>query len=134
MSRSIILSVRTNKDIVNKISAIKGVRNLTGMGLKESKDLVETLRPGISKTLIINHDVLEPGFSESLKYIQTGGITTQVVVENAVVRTGIADKIRSLVTFSTIAGQYDIAKALIDIVETYCPEINETEEDESNSI
>jgi hypothetical protein len=44
------------------------------------------------------------------------------VIANGAVRNGIADEIRKLITYTTMAAQYDISKALLDVMQTYCPQ------------
>src|SRR5690349_23206829 len=51
-------AIRALLDGGNKIAAIKRVRELTGMGLKEAKDFVESWeRSGTTPVLTINEDV-----------------------------------------------------------------------------
>lgn len=120
--RSISLSVSLPDDLQNKIAAIKAVRALTGLGLKEAKDLVERVMPHHSEILKVGHGVLEPHFSEYVTSLKDSGLTVRVSDIHSKVRAGIADEIRKLITFTTMAGQYDISKALLDVMETYCPE------------
>jgi len=122
MTRSVILSVHGANDMQNKVAAIKGVRGLTGLGLKESKELVERINPGHSETIIIAHHILEPTYTQSIQNIRDGGLTARMCNHNSKARKGIANELRRLVTFATMSAQYDISKALVDILETYCPD------------
>lgn len=122
MSRTVTLSCRSFHDMDNKVKAIKGVRGLTGLGLKESKDLIERITPGHSETVIIGHDVLEPRFSESVQMVKDSGLTVLVNNHNNAARKDIAEQIRQMVTYATMTAQYDIAKAMLDVMETYCPD------------
>ena len=137
--RSVILSVRSMNDIQNKVSCIKAVRQLTLAGLKEAKDIVERVNPGHAETIIVDNSILEPRYSEALSGLRIGGLTVQSTKMNVIARHGIADEIRRLVTFATMSAQYDIARALLDVMETFCPDpadefINEeeTEDEQSN--
>ena len=130
MGRTVTVSMRSFHDMDNKVAAIKGARDLSNCTLREAKDLVERVTPGHSETIMIGHDVLEPRFGEAIRLLKESGLTVQVNQHNSKVRRGIADQIRSLVTFSTMSAQYDIAKALIDVMETYCPEPAVEDDDE----
>lgn len=130
MARTVTVSCRTAHDMDNKVSAIKGARGLSGLSLREAKDLVERVTPGHSETIMVGHDVLEPRFGQAIQLLKESGLTVHVNQHNSKVRRGIADQIRSLVTFSTMSAQYDIAKALIDVMETYCPDPAVEDDDE----
>ena len=125
MGRTATISMRTFHDMDNKVRAIKGVRGLTNLGLKDSKDLVERITPGHAEVLHLGHDLLEPRLSEYVNLVKASGLTIHVSHTNDKVRLGIGDEIRKLVTYTTMAGQYDIGKALLDVLETYCPEPSE---------
>lgn len=130
MARAIILSCRSRHDMQNKVAAIKGVRMLCGMGLKESKDFVEKVEPGHSETLSVSHAILEPRFSDGLALLKESGLTVKTIRPNNAARRGLAEGIAGLVTYATMAGQYDISRALLDVMETYCPEPNDPDEEE----
>lgn len=122
MSRVATLSCHSARDLSSKVSAIKGVRGLSGLGLKEAKELVERVNPGNSEIINIDHNILEPKLSEYIELIRAGGLEVRLTKHNDPVRKAIGEDIRKLVTYCTISAQYDIGKALIDILETYCPE------------
>ena len=134
MSRIVILSCNSRMALVDKVSGIKGVRGLCGMGLKEAKELVERVDPGRVQTLEVHHDMLEPRFTEYVELIKRSGLTVKVVSANSAARKGISEGIAELVTYATMSGQYDISRALLDVMETYCPipaqEQEEEQEDE----
>jgi hypothetical protein len=132
MSRSVTLSCNSANDLKDKIAAIKGVRSLTGAGLREAKELVERVTPGHSEILIVGN-VLEPRYGESLQLIRTSGLTVTVAEHNVRARNEIGDMIRGIVTYATMAAQYDVSRALLDLMETYCPEPSDKFiEDENN--
>jgi len=116
----------------NKIACIKAVRGLAQLGLKEAKDLVERVTPGHAETIKVHSTVLEPRYTEHIRSLREAGITVQLNLANSAARTGIADEIRRLVTYSTMAAQFDIAKALLDVMETYCPDPAQEYLDEEN--
>ena len=127
--RTLILSVSTPNDVQDKIVAIKSLRALTGGGLKETKELVESVMPHNSVTVRISHAVLEPGFTQHVTALRSSGLTVRLTDPNSKVRAGIGEELRRLVTFATMSAQYDIAKAIVDVLETYCPEPAEGFED-----
>jgi len=123
MSRKLTMSCRSFYDLKNKIDAIKGVRTVTNSSLREAKALVEGITPGHSETLHVTHKLLGHDFSEGVRLIKASGLTVQVSrIEPAdeIVRGDIADQIRQIITFATMAAQYDISKSLLDVLETHC--------------
>lgn len=123
--RTVTISCRSFSDLQNKVAAVKGLLGISGLGLKESKELIERVTPCHNEVVTLSHDVLEPRYSESINLIKQSGLTVHTNNTNdpnEKIRLSIGDQIRSLVTFSTMGGQYDIAKALLDVMETYCPE------------
>jgi len=128
MSRAVILSCRTRNDLDNKVAAIKGVRMLCDMGLKEAKEFVEKVTPGHSETLSVSHNTLEPRFGEGIAMLKQSGLTVKTIKPNLPARKGLAEGIAGLVTYATMAGQYDISRALLDVMETYCPDPDEEDE------
>jgi len=133
MSRSITLSMRSFNDLQDKVAAIKGVRMLSMSSLRDAKNLVELVTPGHSERILIEHSVLEPRFSEALNLIKQSGLSVQVNNHNSRARTEIAEQIRGIVTYATMSAQYDISRALIDVMETFCPDpsINYEPDDDS---
>ena len=122
MSRHIILTAKHSKSLSNKVAAIKAVRGLTGLGLKETKDLVESVQPGYPRTVRVLHNIMEPSYSEHVQSIKMSGLSVTLTHPNDQVRKGIGEEIRRIITYSTMAGQYDIAKGLLDVMETHCPD------------
>jgi len=130
MSRAVILSCKTRHDLDNKVAAIKGVRMLCGMGLKEAKEFVEKVTPGHSETISVSHNTLEPRYGEGIALLKQSGLTVKTIKPNLPARRGLAEGIAGLVTYATMAGQYDISRALLDVMETYCPDPEEPDEKE----
>jgi len=130
MSRTVTISCRSFHDMENKVRAIKGARGLSGIGLKEAKDLVERVTPGHSEIIQVSHGILEPRFSEYVNQLKDSGLTVSVSRANNKARKDIAEQISSIITYATMSAQYDIGRALLDVMETYCPEPVEGNEDE----
>ena len=120
--RTLTLSVKSRHDIQNKIAAIKGVRALTGLGLKEAKDLVEMVEPGHTELIKIHASILEPSYSDAIRLIRESGMKVQATAENNEARRDIGDQLRQVITYATMTSQYDISRVLIDVMETYCPD------------
>ncbi len=131
MSKRIVLSMKS--ELTNKVNAIKSVRGITGMGLKHAKELVEEIQPGHSK--VISYELASDNIvlQEHLTRLNTSGISSTIIYDNNPVREEIADQLRGIVTYATMSSQYDIAKALLGILETHCPEPeqNNKKEDEN---
>jgi len=134
MARTVILSVHGANDMDQKIMAIKATRGLSGLGLKEAKELVERVMPGRSEIINVGHHILEPQFSEYVNSLKTAGFSISITDPDSKSRKHIGEEIRKLVTFTTMAAQYDIAKALINVLETYCPEPAAEITEEDNGI
>ena len=120
MARGVVLSLQSVNALDNKITAIKAMRQLTGYGLKEAKDAIEGIVPGKMYSFAAGHQILAPEFDEIVDRFRISGLDVQVVQENNKVRQVIGEEIHQLVTYATLGGQYDLAKALLDVAETHC--------------
>lgn len=129
-----LMLTSTSGGLIDKVAAIKGLRGLTGMGLKESKEAVEHV--DLNNPMVVN---LINGISYAhvdlhLGRLNEGGIGARVIPVNDPVRNGIAEQIRGIAAWATTAAQYDIARALINVLETHCPgRPDETEEEVDGS-
>ena len=124
MSKIAILSGTPN-GLSDKIQAIKALRGLTGLGLKESKEMVEAAAAGTQQRATISSN--DPDAVNSLRL---AGLNITIIQHDHPSRTHIAGEIQKITTYATLAGQYDLAKVLIDVLEMYCP-VPETKEEES---
>jgi len=124
MSVSYLLTLQHPVD--NKVRAIKALRGISGLGLKESKNMIENVMNGQAQTTpvwTLDNDSIIPEYIQDLT---STGIKVQRVADDDPVRQGIADQIRAVVSWSLLAGQHDIAKALIDVIELNCPPSKDT--------
>jgi len=119
---------------LNKIHAIKGIRSFVSMGLKESKDLVEDLVNGPCN-IKLTHEIINADVVLGQNHLDGSGVRAQFIVTNNKIRNAIGRQIEGTATWSTIAGQYDLAKELITLLSKYFPEgivpdadVEETEE------
>lgn len=120
MTRGVTLTLEHQVDLDNKIAAIKAYRELTGEGLKEAKNAIESIRPGKFTSAVASHKILQPQFNDIVFRLRMSGLIVQVVHENDPARDAIGEEIHQLANWATLAGQYDLAKALIDVAEAHC--------------
>lgn len=120
VDRGVTLTLSHPTDLTNKISAIKTYREFTGAGLKEAKEAIESIRPGKYTSVFPTYNILKPQFDDIVDKFKMAGLSVVVVQENNPVRDAIGEEIHRLVTYATLGAQYDLAKALLDIAETFC--------------
>lgn len=114
---------------INKVYAIKAVRGLTGLGLKDSKDIIDDLvKYGKPSTLDINQN--QP-YSDINHHIRTGkksNLNFTLTQTDDPARKDIAKRISEIVAFATITSHYDLSKALIEVLESHYPYQGENNE------
>jgi len=116
------LLITSRGDINHFVQAIKSFRALTGYGLKESKEAIERIRDDGD---VINIDVTgrnDEFIAEWVGSLRGAGLFVQYAYENNPIRDEIAEQVRQVISYSTLAGQYDIAKSLLTVLETFCPD------------
>jgi len=116
----------------SKVECIKAVRGFTGLGLRDSKQIVDHLLYG-AKPIKIRPDLRDHEFNTYLEMGNNGGLNIIPSFPNDPVRKNIKEQLTGLVTYTTIASQYDISKALIKILEDYFPETEPELEDENEN-
>lgn len=126
MARGIMLRLEHANSLQNKVGAIKALREFNGMGLKDAKDAVESVRVGVPKTFRANYDILAPLFNDIVNRFKLAGFTVDVIQESNEARRTIGEEIHKLVTFATLSGQYDMARALLDVADAYGVEPDES--------
>jgi hypothetical protein len=131
-SRTVTLSCHSFNDLEYKVKAIKGARGLTNIGLKEAKELIERVTPGHSEIIVVGYDILEPRFTEYVTMLKDSGLTVIVSHANSAARKNIGKEIRKIVTYATMTSQYDVGRALLDLMETYCPDPEDEDEDDED--
>jgi len=130
MVKQAVVSLREG-GIQSLVYAIKSIRGLTGMGLKESKELVENLDSLGPRHIKIDKagDVLDY-VNMSIK----GGIQIRIVNIDSPVRKHISDELAKLVTAATLASEFDLAQGLIKLLSAHYPQedpwLNEDEVEE----
>jgi hypothetical protein len=120
MGNVFTFSIRTDDgEFINKILSIKGLRKLTGMGLKEAKELLELVQK--NKSLVQSVDILELDEAEkadALRMIFEGGISVIDLDNAGTASKHLLDSIKSVAVKAVEEGQFDIARDLISILET----------------
>lgn len=106
----------------NRVAVIKSVRSLTGLGLKEAKELTE--KEGAQLVQVRAADTVNPYtnqpvsakffLEESIAELRRNGV---VVVE--AVRAGTLAEVRKLASDALLRDELDLAVALIDIVRKF---------------
>ena len=108
-------------NVLDKIKAIKAVRGLTGLGLKDSKIAVDNACYGKEETLEMHTPVNEPLFASMIHNLRQSGMVAHVLHSSDPVRKALKEEIQKLAVYATTADQYDIAQALITLLETHYP-------------
>lgn len=94
--------------ITNKVSVIKAIRILTGLGLKESKDASE--RVGIRQHFAVNANMTHFLFEEQMKILRSEGFD---VIPSALF---ILEKLRELGSQALLAGEDELANEILQFV------------------
>ena len=113
---------------LKKVHAIKAVRQITRMGLKESKDLVEGLIH-TPKTIQLPNEISTESITIAQNYLQDSGVSAHYNATNNKLRNGIGRQIEGTATWSTMSGQYDLAQEMIAILAKYFPDGIKTDEE-----
>ena len=121
-----MLTLEHPSALSNKILAIKALRQLNGMGLKEAKDAIEAIVVNRPKSFRSDYDVLGPQLDEIASSFRNAGFKVDIVKENNTARKALGEEIQKLITYATLSGQYDIARSLLDVADAYCIEPDET--------
>lgn len=115
MRKVLTFTMSSPNGFINKVTAIKGLRKLTGMDLKSSKEFVELVQErGVLNKVITVTDQQEHE-SEGIITMRGGGIIVTDTNTNA--RADILDALKEIAAEAVKADQYDIAKQLIAVIE-----------------
>jgi hypothetical protein len=102
-----------DNEFVNKVGAIKGLRALSGMGLKDAKEFVEKVQEhgqdGLTERISVQQ-LGEHAEKEALDNMQAGGINAFLVGGRNAVRQSIKDA-------AVIAIEHDDPKVAIQLLE-----------------
>ena len=106
----------------NRVAVIKAIRSLTGLGLKEAKDLTEKVGNQLVRVRV--EDKVDPYterlitaeqvLANDLAHLRSNGV---MVVE--AVRAGTLDEVRKLASDAVLRDELDMAAALIDVLRRF---------------
>ncbi len=102
-------------------SVIIAIRNLSGYTLVESKEFLDRylLQPGSTKTIDVGDGVSTATITNAIRDLVENDIAINVVENTSNARKNLFKEIEQLITFATTAGEYDIAKSLLSVLDLY---------------
>lgn len=106
----------------NRVGVIKAVRTLTGLGLKEAKDLTEVEGPQlihVRATDTINPYTNQPVPAKMLLEDHIAEMRLNGVIVVEAVRSGTLAEVRKLASEALLRDELDMAVALIDILRKF---------------
>lgn len=94
----------------NKVSVIKAIRTLTGLGLKEAKDVSE--RPGVRQEfpLILPNGTDNPQYDEQCRILRSEGVEVGPAVHK------ILQELRKLGSQALLQGEDELANEILQLV------------------
>jgi len=104
---------------VNKVTAIKALRLLTGLGLKEAKDFIECVMDTQSKTITFVPNPNTVHTTEAIENLASGGFT--YVEDLSADREGVLKELKKLTKMAVEKDQSDIAMDLLNLLTKHSP-------------
>jgi hypothetical protein len=98
----------------NKVGCIKAIRSLSGLGLKEAKDLIEAAMAGTVQTVEIAPKLTRPDIEHELRVLRDYGCVVNDVSCNH--RTLILDTLRETAIFASSVDEYSLAARLNELL------------------
>lgn len=102
------IRIKAPTAITNKVSAIKAIRTLTGLGLKESKDATE--RPGVQQYFAQTPGVTERDVEEQCRILRNEGFEVGPSVYLLI------EELRQLGSQALLQGEDDLANEILQLV------------------
>jgi len=118
MKQTFLVSAPTG--IHQLVASIKGVRGITDWGLKQSKDFVQSLNE-IPQLLVSHHNLDMHEIPRFLEFARDGGLKIVRFNDNDPVRNDIEKQIKGIASWATMSDNYDIAQALISVLDMHFP-------------
>ena len=107
---------------LRKVPCIKGIRALTGLGLREAKHISDELTEHNKKqTIRIDNLIQQVDFDYHSELINDNGMSITSYIPNDPIRNEIREQVNGIISYATLAGQYDLSKALLSILESHFP-------------
>ncbi len=94
--------------ILNKVSAIKAIRTLTGLGLKDAKDAAEMV--GNPQTYVLNTGITERDLEDQLRILRNEGFEVGPPVYK------LLEELRKLGSQALLQGEDDLANEILQLV------------------
>jgi len=116
------LSAGTNNNI-QKVMAIKGIRGLTGLGLREAKDIVdEVLESKSAKNFLVSSKLHVHEVDDYRLMVQKSNMLLSGTYnrDDPAIK-GIIDKLNEVICFTNITGYYHISTSLVQVLENNFP-------------
>lgn len=110
----------------NRVNVIKAVRMLTGLGLKEAKDLTEKLGAQPIRVLVedrrdyIDERKIIPAqqaYDEAMRTLRDNGVFVDSTPSAS--RQGMLDEVRKLASQAVLRDDFDLADALIAVLKRF---------------
>jgi hypothetical protein len=101
-------------EFVDKVGCIKGLRTLTGMGLKDAKDFVETVQTQSPYEIAIAvSDIDEYEIKDAIRRMEAGGIYTAPVGTSQ----DLQESIKQSALLAVESNEFAIAIRLLEIID-----------------
>jgi len=120
MKRFAVCTWDHNKRL-HKVQCIKGIRGLTGLGLRDSKIIVDKVYAGTPQDITIMNTLSDHQANEYINLASSGGLVITLVVVDTPVRREIAYKLNEVLSYATISGQTDIVFTLKNLLKHHLP-------------
>jgi len=100
---------------VDKVRAVKGLRSITGMMLKESKEFIEIVMEGNNSSVRLLNNLPERSFKDGVAMIESAGF--KVIDDPIINHEKIKERIKDTIAFCVECEDFDTAKKLIDVLQ-----------------
>ncbi len=100
---------------VDKVRAIKGLRNITGSMLKEAKEFIEAVMEGNSLSTRLSNNLSERRFKDGVAMIESAGF--KVIDDPIINHEKIKERIKDTIAFCVECEDFDTVKKLIDVLQ-----------------
>ena len=114
MKQTITLSC-ADPNVVDKVRAIKGLRNITGCMLKDAKEFIEVVMEGNNSNIRLSNNLSERSFKDGVAMIESAGF--KVIDDPIINHEKIKERIKDTIAFCVECEDFDIAKKLIDVLQ-----------------
>ena len=118
MAEKIICKMASYDGILNyKVRCIKGLRLLTGMGLKEAKEFVEAVQANSTHIASVHVTDNDNDYRNAVDLLKMGGITLQR--DSVLVLAKLQPRMKDLAKDALDGDQFELAKDILDLISKY---------------